>query len=122
MPGGTIVSIPNERMGSSRPRFGLRERNEGLSPWTGQWDIPHMEDFMKTEYPEKILTTKDVAEYCQVTVRRVRTAIRNKEIDYLDFSGPAAKGLRVYNPRFTQSAVDRWLKSILRSEVEPTIL
>jgi len=77
---------------------------------------------MKTEYPQKILTRGEVAKYCKVTENRVRLAVKNREIDYLDFSGPASKGLRVYNPRFTQSAVDRWLKSILRTEVEPTIL
>lgn len=69
---------------------------------------------MKTEYPEKILTTEDVAAYCKVSVRRVRAAIMNREIEYLDFAPPGSK--RSKSKRFTQSAVERWLKSVVRGE------
>lgn len=63
---------------------------------------------MNTE--EKIYTVKEVARLCGVSRYRVSRAVRNREIDFLNFAQPGAKKSKMY--RFTASAVDRWLHSL----------
>jgi excisionase family DNA binding protein len=68
---------------------------------------------------EKILTLKEVADYLRVPVRRIREAVRKREIEFLDFSPPGST--RPKTRRFTQASVDRWLES-LSQQKEPQIL
>jgi excisionase family DNA binding protein len=62
------------------------------------------------EESEKILTTREVADYCKVSKRRIWTAVANGELEYLDFAPAGAKHSKTR--RFTLRAVDRWLQSI----------
>jgi excisionase family DNA binding protein len=68
---------------------------------------------------EKFLTLEEVADYARVPLRRIREALRNHEIDFLDFSPPGST--RPKMRRVTQAAVDRWLQS-LSQQKEPQIL
>jgi excisionase family DNA binding protein len=68
---------------------------------------------------EKILTLQEVADYLRVPIRRIREAVRNREIEFLDFSPPGST--RPKTRRFTQAAVDRWMQS-LSQQKEPQIL
>jgi excisionase family DNA binding protein len=71
------------------------------------------------ETTERILTLQEVADYVRVPIRRIREAVRNREIEYLDFSPPGST--RPKTRRFTQAAVNKWLSS-LSQQKEPQIL
>jgi hypothetical protein len=72
---------------------------------------------MKTTEP--LFTLHEVAERCRVPVRRIREAIRAREIDFIDFSPPGS--IRPKIRRITESAVNKWLQSLSQNK-EPQIL
>jgi excisionase family DNA binding protein len=71
------------------------------------------------ETTEKILTLQEVADYVRVPLRKIREAVRNRELEFIEFTPGYALGRKTR--RITQSQLNKWLNSLSQPK-EPTIL
>jgi len=71
------------------------------------------------ETTEKLLTLQEVANRCQLPLRKIREAVRKRELEYIEFTPRYDMGRKTR--RITHAAVQKWLES-LSQQKETTIL